>query len=309
MYVLIAFGAGMLLTFLTSEYLGFNLMRYVSQLVRLSRNEGVDIEASSWLRSRKIRIRLVIQPPRGLVLQAPGARAKTATTETFSPDTKGKQYYYFPENVSKEMPVGIAFPEYVDLVFGNPPKLQLQLRVHRVLSPLAGIWEPAVVEDTTGYTREAFKSYWKKGYRNLYMNDYVPEKAIIGTVRPKNIFGKPHPIVAPHSGFVLQFGAQRYTRIAAQANTILIGSPESLGEVRNPKLPGTLIYPEGKDSPVGRVVDKDEVIAYVESLGHPEPITVPAIAIVLQQHVQHKAGVGFNDLLFTYAVLEPASSS
>ena len=304
-----AFVAGTILVFLLYSLLGFRRLRVIRRIINLA--EDADLELfryGSFI--NRITVRRLSKNGRRHVrnLQAPAARGVPGGTENLL-RIDDRLIYYFPEN-SLAFPEGLQLPEYATWVYGNPPEVELPLRIVPVMVTAAGGWYPAVVRESTGLTHSRWsvpRAYWKHGYRNLFIGDFVMVGDILGTVTVPEIV-KHHVVVrAPCSGFILQFGAYPFTPVVQGASVMLIGA---VAEIAMLPYPGDLAgffrsNPGGRKDYVGMTVERDASLATVHILygSFQIPITAPMRMHIVRQFVTDGDAVQYGEQLFAYIPL------
>ncbi len=306
---LIAFGAGALLVFLLYSLFGVRRLRVVRRIISLV--EDADIEELTYGSfSNRIRIRRSKQFARRHVqnVQAPAVRG----TRTVSVDTLKSfgesSVYYFPEN-TQDVPEGLILPVHATWVFGDPPDVQLPLKVVPVLVDAAGSWYPAIVKSGTGLShvrRPAKREFWKHGYRNLYIGDFVLAGDTLGTITVPGHLRR-HVVLAPCDGFILQFGVQPYTLVVPGASVMLIGAPPEVAALTyTGNLAGYFTCkPDGTERFVGVTVEPETLLGNVSVLfgTFQEPVHAPARMRIVRQFVKNGDKVQYGQKLFDYIPL------
>ncbi len=252
--------------------------------------------------------------------QAPAARAQGLLRDTAS-SADGVFTYYFPETPSNTYPMGLRAGQKYDLLFGNPPEYTIPLLLHEVLVWTKGFWYPAIVDEQTGFTvlrhtlkRRVARTYWLRGYRNMYVCDYVAQGDVLGSVTPIGEKTAPVVVQAPTDGFILAFEVLPFTNVVPRANALFLAHPDEVKDIHfDGDRAGFFAYPPGQQSPVGAVVKAGAVLATVASksfLGFPQEILAPEDLLVVRQYknpgdpVRYKMQDGTLELLFQYIPLQ-----
>lgn len=307
---LAAFAAGAILVFLLYSLLGFRRLRVIRRVLNMAEDTDLqELEYGSIV--NRIRVQRFHGGSRHHVqnLQAPAVRGTqiegSDTLKRFDDGT----VYYFPEN-NTDVPEGLQLPEQATWVFGNPPNAKLLLRLTPVLVDTHGSWYPAIVRTSSGLThaRQSVRRYfWKHGYRNLYIGDFVLKGDTLGTVTVKGLIDHHTVVRAPCDGFILQFGTYPFTKVVAGASVMLIGA---LPEVETFRYPGDLAgyftcKPDGTESYVGATVERDALIANVSVLfgSFQVQINAPVRMRVVRQFVKNGDTVEYGQSLFAYIPL------
>jgi biotin carboxyl carrier protein len=212
--------------------------RLIKRYIRLFENSNLEEFSSTalgvMLKCRKTEFQTLTRPihltqnipPPSLI------STKSLPGETLVPEN-AELIYYLPEPADPNMPKGLIFPNSVKIVMGNPeiPELTEILPITPVLVPCAGIWLPAKVGPHNLTVNTITKKVPRKIYaslRNLFIFDYVEKDDLLGFVQPAQKKANPVPILAPISGYILQFGALKETPVAAKAIVMLLAQVNSL---------------------------------------------------------------------------------
>jgi hypothetical protein len=305
-----AFAVGALLVFLLYSLLGFRRLRAVRRIINLAE----DTDLTQFTYGSFINSVTVHRLPRNgrrhvRNLQAPAARGEQTGSAEIVQRIGDRLIYYFPEN-SSALPEGLQLPEHATWVFGNPPEVELPLRIMPVVVTTAGVWYPAVVKERTGLTHSRWsvpRAYWRKGYRNLYIGDFVMKGDVVGTVTIPGLVSHRSTVVAPCDGFILQFGAYPYTTVVEKASVMLIGA---VAEIATFPYPGDFAgffrsNTGGQENYVGMTVERDTSLATVHILygSFQIPITAPMRMHIVRQFVKDGDAVQYGQRLFAYIPL------
>lgn len=307
---LAAFAAGGTLVFLLYSLLGFRRLRVVRRVLNVAEDTDLqEFEYGSML--NRIRVQRFHTSIRRHVqnLQAPAVRGTqiegSGTLKRFDDSI----VYYFPEN-SADAPEGLQLPENATWIFGNPPHTKLPLNVAPVIVDTIGIWYPAIVRSSSGLTQArqtARRYFWKHGYRNLYIGDFVLKGDVLGTITVKGLIDHHTVVAAPCDGFILQFGAYPFTRVVPGASVMLIGAlPEVASYVYPHDLAGYFTCrPEGRATLVGTTIEPDTPIGNASLLfgSIQEPIYSTVRMRVVRQYVKNGDAVQYGQKLFAYIPL------
>lgn len=308
---LVAFGSGGILVFLMYSIFGFRRMRKVRRIIQMA--EGADVDElvyGSMINRILIRRSVVTSRSHVQNLQAPAVRGiRTGQKDTLK--RFGESIvYYFPEN-SSDVPEGLQIPEHATWVFGDPPTVQLPLNVTPVTVEAVGTWYPAVIKCSTGMTHVRpmiHRQFWKHGYRNLFIGDFVLKGDVLGTITAPGLTKRQVIVRAPCNGFILQFGAYPFTPVALSASVMLVGEPPTIEHFKYPHdLAGYFTCrPEGTESLVGVSIEPDTLIGNASLLfgSIQEPIHAPCRMRVVRQYVKNDDAVQYGQKLFDYIPLE-----
>lgn len=308
---LIAFGSGGLLVFLIYSLFGFRRMRTVRRIISMAEDADI-VELTYGSLVNRVFVRRSSGNVRRHVqnLQAPAVRGvRSGNAETLK-HYRDSVVYYFPEN-SLVLPEGILIPEKAAWIFGDPPEIELPLKVTPVTIDAAGSWYPAVIKSSTGLTQvrpSVKRQYWKHGYRNLFIGDFVLAGDVLGTVTVPGLVRRHVIVNSPCNGFILQFGAYPFTPVAPNASVMLIGELSTVEPFVYPHdLAGFFTCrPEGTESLVGDIVEPDTLIGNTSLLfgSIQEPIHSTVRMRIVRQYVKNGDAVQYGQKLFDFIPLE-----
>ncbi len=308
---LISFSTGGLLMFLTYSILGYRRMRTIRRIINMAVDADID-ELVYGSHVNRLRIHRSPDSARYHVqnLQAPAVRGSHAAHNDTLKRIGESIVYYFPEN-SSDLPEGLQIPERAVWIFGDPPTIQLPLQVTPVSVDAIGSWYPAVIKCSTGLTQvrpTMVRQYWKHGYRNLFIGDFVMKGDVLGAVTVPGLTKRQVIVRAPCDGFILQFGAYAYTPVALHACVMLIGDPLTIEHFDYPHdLAGYFTCrPEKNGNLVGTTLEPDELIGNASLLFGTiqEPIHAPARMRIVRQYIKDGDAVQYGQKLFDYIPLD-----
>ncbi|MFA6587760.1 MAG: hypothetical protein WCT08_01685 [Patescibacteria group bacterium] len=309
---------GILIGFLFSTIFLAARSKAINRYIRLVRTSTIE-EFESRIFGVRVLCRKVFPSTRNLnalnvpppALNSGNASNSTAQILISQPN---EQIYYLPNKAG--IATGLAFPPFVKIVHGNPPILEMTqiLPVDIIPAPANGVWIPGRVgSNNISLTMEGLrtKKFWK-GSRNFYILDFFEKNDCLGFIQPIEKKSQPIPVLAPASGYILQFGALERTPIVAGASVMLVAKLET-HRILSENV-GTFF--DSVDSKLyaelGKTVRAGEILGVIKYLGKLNPLVHKVIApcdlILLRsfahaQNPEDGAPVGFNSKLFTFQAL------